>query len=116
MLLFTRSLGVDLSQLKQLWWAFLLVVLGFGVQIGLADQLHAIRMRANHLLTGTSGSVSGVSMLACCAHHVTELPLFFGFSGLGIFLVRFQIPLLLIGAAINWGAAIYYYEQIRHTS
>lgn len=47
------------------------------------------------------GTSSSVSMLACCAHHVTDVLPFLGLSGVSIFLTQFQKPMLLVSLGIN---------------
>jgi len=40
-------------------------------------------------------------MVACCAHHLADVLPFLGLAGVSIFLVRYQIPILLLSLAIN---------------
>lgn len=55
---------------------------------------------------GASGVSASVAMLACCAHHATDVLPLVGLSGISIFLARYQIPLLVVSLIIN-GMGIY---------
>ena len=66
-----------LSLLAEDRWFVGPIVLGFGIQAGLLvhlrRNLHARRGRA---MAAASGGTSTAAMIACCAHHVTDvLPL-----------------------------------------
>ncbi len=80
------------------------ISLGFGTQVGLFAYVrmlqHAIG-RASSALAGAGTATSSVSMVACCAHHLTDVLPIVGFSGLAVFLVDFRTPLLLLGIATN---------------
>lgn len=89
------------EQFKVLWWLMLPLSIGFGIQVSLYMKLKsAIKHKANGALA-TSGVVSGAGMLACCAHHLTDILPFLGFSAVSIFLTKYQIPILLASIGIN---------------
>ncbi|MBI4344890.1 MAG: hypothetical protein HY555_04845 [Euryarchaeota archaeon] len=72
---------------------------GFGIQVGL---YHHIRTRGTGAGgVAASGSVSTVSMAACCAHHVTDVGALFGITAATVFLAQYQRPLLLVGIGSN---------------
>lgn len=79
------------------------LVIGFGIQIGLFSYLRLCGKNnlGAKISTGTSGGVSGVSMVACCAHHLAEVLPILGLSGASLFLASFQKELLILGVASN---------------
>lgn len=68
-----------------LWYWMVPLIVGFGIQVGLFTYLRGAPVRHGTLGSGgvaTSGSVSTVAMVACCAHHLTDvLPGFFSEPG-----------------------------------
>jgi copper chaperone CopZ len=100
-----------LEQLRQdqLWVG--LVILGFGIQIGLYVHLRLL-VQALHLagataITGVGTGTSTLGMFACCAHHVTDIaPLMAltgasGLTGLVTFMTEWKIPFILLGLTVN---------------
>jgi len=82
------------------------IVLGFGTQVGLYTYLKvglhsARRTRAAGAFTGTAGSTSSFAMVACCAHHVTDVLPLVGLSGLAIFLADYRVPFMVFGLFSN---------------
>ncbi len=105
------GLQAAIEQFQALWFLMLPLAAGFGVQVGLYTKIKAaIRDKANAALA-TGGTSAGVSMLACCAHHATDVLPLVGLSGISIFLTRYQIPLLVVSLTIN-GMGIY--SMLRH--
>ena len=89
------------EQFQALWWLMLPLSAGFGIQVSLYTKLtSAIRSKTKQALA-TSGVASSASMLACCAHHLTDVLPFLGFSAVSIFLTKYQIPILLVSIGIN---------------
>lgn len=89
------------EQFQALWWLMLPLSIGFGIQVSLYTKLKsAIRSKTKQALA-TSGVASSASMLACCAHHLTDVLPFLGFSAVSIFLTKYQIPILLVSIGIN---------------
>ncbi|ADN02436.1 hypothetical protein [Spirochaeta thermophila] len=86
------------------WWWILLISITFGVQVGLIGYMRAYVRNTKTPFTGgvaASGTISTGSMLACCAHHLTDLLPFLGISGVSVFLTRYQVPLLLVALIAN---------------
>lgn len=77
-----------------------LLILGFGVQVGLFSLLRV--NKEARVLTGAGAGVSGVSMAACCAHHLVDVMPILGVSGLAIFLGEYQKQLLILGVVMNF--------------
>ncbi len=49
----------------------------------------------------TSGGVSAGSMVACCAHHLSDVMPLLGLSGLSAFLVNYQLFFIVVGVMAN---------------
>lgn len=118
MILATRSIETTLDQFRTLWYWMILLSTGFGIQIGLfmylkdyiKDQEVVGRPRA---VAATSTGTSTVSMVACCAHHLTEILPILGLSGAAILLTRYQVPFILFGVFMNVIGIIYMMKQIK---
>lgn len=89
------------DQFKNLWWITLPVSITFGIQIILYFRLRkVIKEQAKKVVAG-SGVTSGAAMVACCAHHLTDVLPLLGFSALSLFLSKYQIPILVASLIIN---------------
>lgn len=103
----SRSFPHALSELRRLWPWFLPLSAGFGTQIGMfvyiRKGLHLVGKAAPGAVAaaGAGTGTSTVAMLACCAHHLTEVLPIIGFSGAAIFLVKYQTLFLTIGIISN---------------
>ncbi|KKW33240.1 MAG: hypothetical protein UY78_C0016G0007 [Parcubacteria group bacterium GW2011_GWA1_53_13] len=113
MLFFTRSLSVALSQIEDLFFWFALLVAGFGAQFGLFTYLKGLVKSTPSMLTAANTGMSSVSMVACCAHHLTDVLPIFGLAGLSLFLTRYQTWFLGVGIASNFIGIIYLLRQIK---
>lgn len=114
----SRSWSATISQFEQLWYWMIILSTGFGIQIGLFTHLQKIikhhQMAGNpKAVAATSTGTSAVSMIACCAHHLSEILPIIGLSGLAVFLTQYQIPLILFGIAMNIYGIFYILKQIR---
>ena len=84
-----------------------LVALGFGTQLGLFGYQHAlvrVAARGGALATGAGTGASTLGMLACCAHHLTDVaPLvgLAGFGGIASFLTEWKAPFIVAGLTVN---------------
>ena len=87
-------------------WMSLLIV-GFGIQFGLFWLLkkgYHFPLQEKHnavVATGTSTAVSGMAMVACCAHHLVDLLPILGLSAAALFLSEYQEQLLIFGVIAN---------------
>lgn len=92
-------------QLFQPWMGILIV--GFGIQVGLFWLLRkgfhfSLQDKKDaKMATGTSTAVSGMAMVACCAHHTVDLLPILGFSAAALFLSEYQEQLLIFGVIAN---------------
>jgi hypothetical protein len=56
------------------------------------------------MATGAGTGTSTIGMVACCAHHLTEVAPLIGLAGFGSvasFLTEWKIPFILFGLAVN---------------
>ncbi len=100
-----------LEQLSQDRWWVGLVALGFGTQIWLYMYLRqiiqAMKLAGPTALTGAGTGTSTLGMVACCAHHISDIaPLIgltgaSGLSGVVSFLGTYKIPFIIFGLLVN---------------
>ncbi|MEK7597270.1 MAG: hypothetical protein AAB441_01340 [Patescibacteria group bacterium] len=113
----SASLSATVSQFKQLWYWMIALSLGFGTQVGLFTHLKSLikdnrTINSAGAVTATSTGTSGASMVACCAHHLSEVLPIIGLSGFSIFLTRYQIPIIVFGIVMNIFGIIYMLKTI----
>jgi hypothetical protein len=82
------------------------IILGFGVQVGLFTHvklgLHLPEgARGAGALTGATGGASTMAMVACCAHHLTDILPIIGLSAASAFLAEYKFWFMAIGLAMN---------------
>ncbi len=82
------------------------IILGFGVQVGLFTHLklglHLPQgTGAAGALTGTAGGTSTLAMVACCAHHVTDVLPLVGLSAAAVFLAEYKVWFMAVGLLTN---------------
>lgn len=84
-------------------WIVIPIILGFGVQTGLYTILKKglflpiASMGASGTMTGAGGATSTLAMVACCAHHVTDVLPILGLTAAAAFLVDYQIYFMILG-------------------
>jgi len=108
-----RSWRATWDQFVSLAYLMIPLALGFGAQVGIYSRLKdVVRERAGGIVAagGTSGSLG---MVACCAHHMAEVLPLLGLSGLSVFLIRYQVPILLISLGINIVGIAVMYKHLR---
>lgn len=89
--------------LEMPFWLSLLAA-GFGTQIGLHHYIKTSLRKKTAGATASvaaSGGISTVAMVACCAHHVTDVLPIVGLSGAAVFLAEYQFSLILLGVFSN---------------
>lgn len=77
---------------------------GFGVQVGLYTYLKTVihtAGRGTGAMAGAGGGTSTVAMVACCAHHVTDVLPLLGLSVAATFLADYRIPFMVFGLITN---------------
>ncbi|MBI4225892.1 hypothetical protein HY612_02155 [Candidatus Roizmanbacteria bacterium] len=112
------SWPATISQFRELWYWMLLLSIGFGIQIGLFVHLrnnvkNPKGLQHSGKVTATSTGTSAVSMIACCAHHLSEVLPIIGLSGAAVFLTRYQIRLIILGIFMNLFGITYMIRIIR---
>ncbi len=113
----SRSWSATIFQFKELWYWMITLSLGFGVQIGLFTRLkrlisHSPVTNQAGAVTAASTGTSSASMIACCAHHLSEVLPIIGLSGFAIFLTRYQIPIIIFGISMNLLGILYMLKTI----
>lgn len=97
----TAFSGLDsaVEQFRALWYLMLPLAGGFGIQVGLFFLIKQTINTKSSLAAG--GTSAGVSMLACCAHHLTDVLPVIGLTGLSVFFAKYQTAMLVISIIIN---------------
>ncbi|MBI2953417.1 MAG: heavy-metal-associated domain-containing protein [Chloroflexi bacterium] len=88
------------------WYFVLAITAGFGTQVGLFTYVRTVilapsQTKSTVAVTGAGTGTSTVSMLACCAHHLTDVLPLVGLSGAAIFLTDYRVPFMVLGIATN---------------
>lgn len=104
--------GHAVQQLGEDRWFVGAIVAGFGTQVGLFVYLRGMHSRAAAGGVAASTGTSTAAMLACCAHHLTDVLPIVGLSGAAVFLNAYKTPLLWVGIAMNLGGIIYLARKI----
>ncbi len=98
-----NSLTHAVEQFIQVWYWIMLLVIGFGIQIGLYSY---IRMKAREKAAKSTviatGGVSTSSMIACCLHHLADVLPIMGLSAAATFLTEYQTIFIIIGILSNF--------------
>lgn len=93
-----------LEQTARLWYWLAVLAAGFGIQAGLFSFIRqALRERKASVTASVaaSGGVSAGSMVACCAHHLSDVLPLIGMAGLAVFLVKYQTFFIILGIMSN---------------
>lgn len=105
----SESLGYAAYQFSEMWYWLLLLAAGFGTQVGLHVHIKRALHKKNAAATAgvaASGGVSTLAMVACCAHHLADILPILGLSAAAVFLVQYQLPLILFGVFSNLAGVI----------
>ncbi|NCF69955.1 MAG: hypothetical protein GWP61_28760 [Chloroflexi bacterium] len=84
-------------------WIVIPIILGFGIQMALYVILKkrlfvsAASAGSSGAMAGASGSMSAAAMVACCAHHVTDVLPILGLTAAATFLAEYRIAFMLVG-------------------
>lgn len=84
-----KSLTQPYTFFLEKWYFILLLLLGFGVQVGLYYAIHK-KAKVAPKIVYSSGTVSAGSMIACCMHNFIPLVPVIGFSSVATFFSRYQ--------------------------
>lgn len=97
------SWDYTVNQLVNLRYWITVLVLGFSIQVGLFSYLKNCH-KETKLENGTVAlgtGTSSLSMLACCAHHLTDVLPLLGLSAVSLVLARYQTWFLSLGILSN---------------
>lgn len=103
--------GHAVQQLAEDRWFVGAIMAGFGTQVGLFTHLRERHARLSGAGVAASTGTSTAAMLACCAHHLTDIVPVLGLSGAAIFLNAYKTPLLWAGIAMNLVGVAYLTRQ-----
>mgnify|MGYP001564496844 CR=1 FL=1 len=84
-----------------IWYLMVPLIVGFGVQVGLFSYTHHSIKSLSSKGVAASGGVSTVSMIACCAHHITDVLPIIGFTALALVLTQYQNFFVILGILSN---------------
>lgn len=114
MSILTRSWDSTWFQFEKLWYYMIPLSAGFGVQVGMYTRMREIakHTRSNGVMM-TNTTTSTVGMIACCAHHITDVLPVLGLSAASLFLIKFQTPILIIGIVSNIVGISYLYKMMK---
>ncbi len=102
-----------IQQLADDRWFVSAIIAGFGTQVSLYTYLRGMHTHAMAGGVAASTGTSTAAMLACCAHHLTDVFAIFGLSGAAIFLNTYKTPLLWLGIVMNLFGIAYLLWKIR---
>lgn len=104
------SLAESPKRATELFWedkVFVIpIMLGFGTQVGLYTLLKKglylpVHVPGGGATTATSGGISTMAMVACCAHRVADVLPLVGLGAAAAFLAAWKIPFLIVGLISN---------------
>lgn len=103
---FANSFQHAVDEFVQLWYWIAPLTVGFGLQVGLyAHVRQTIQLkeqaRGAKSAVAAGGGLSTLSMIACCAHHLTDFLPILGLSAAAIFLTSYQLVFILVGILSN---------------
>lgn len=84
-------------------WIVIPIILGFGVQAALYTILKkrlfipVTSTGPSGAMIGAGGTTSTVAMVACCAHHVTDVLPILGLTAAATFLAKYQTAFMWVG-------------------
>lgn len=105
--------GHALEQFGEDRWFVGAIMIGFGTQVGLFTYLRRMHLHATTGTVAASTGTSTVAMLACCAHHLTDVFAVLGLSGAAVLLNVYKTPLLWLGIGMNLFGIAYLLWKIR---
>ncbi|PKN98424.1 MAG: hypothetical protein CVU42_11985 [Chloroflexi bacterium HGW-Chloroflexi-4] len=84
-------------------WIVLPIILGFGIQVALYTIikfkifLPIGQVGLSGPSVGASGTTSTIAMVACCAHHLTDVLPILGLAAAATFLAKYRILFMVVG-------------------
>lgn len=96
-----ESLSHAVSQFWQSWYWILLLVAGFGTQVGLFAFVREKQKAVSGKTVAASGGVSTGAMIACCLHHAADVLPLMGLAAAAAFLTQYQVWFIILGVLSN---------------
>ncbi|MBI2672578.1 hypothetical protein HYX16_06610 [Candidatus Woesearchaeota archaeon] len=103
-LTFANSFQHALQEFNKFWYLLLLLIFGFGTQVGFYVYIkEVIKLKELWLGSGVAatGGISTTSMAACCVHHLSDIFPILGLSAFTIIFSKYQIFWMLLGIFSN---------------
>lgn len=111
-----NSLQHVVSEFARLWFWIVPLVLGFAAQIALFVYARGATQGRGGLPAGGvvgTGVTNTVSMLACCAHHLTDVLPLIGLTSAAFLLARYQSVFLVLGVASSVVGLTYFMGLVK---
>ncbi|GBD86203.1 hypothetical protein BMS3Abin03_00113 [bacterium BMS3Abin03] len=101
-----NSFSHAIDEFLNIWYWIAALSIGFGFQIGLYAHVRQTIKLKKEIREATSAVAVGagtstVSMIACCAHHLTDILPVLGLSAAAAFLSTYQLIFMSIGVISN---------------
>lgn len=114
-LMLANSLAHVGSELTRLWPWLSVLVFGFAAQMGLFSYARGAAKEHHMPSAGVAASsvTSTASMLACCAHHLTDVLPLVGLTSAALFLANYQRVFLVLGVGSNLLALTYLLTHLK---
>lgn len=99
-----QSFSHAFETFRQLWLWISALVVGFGAQVGIYYYIHASLMQRQAEATASvaaAGGMSTTAMIACCAHHLSDVLPLIGLSAAAVVLVKYQLLFIIMGVLSN---------------
>lgn len=100
-----NSFAHAIEQFSDMWYWMLILVAGFGFQVGLyfyiRESIRQKQMKNPTVTVAASGGISTGSMVACCLHHLVDVLPILGLAALAVFLAQYQLFFIILGVLAN---------------
>ena len=100
-----------ISQIKKYFLLLILLLIGFGAQIGLFTYLKHKSVVCS-VTSMASGGISSISMILCCSHYLVNFIPFISISS-ATFLTKYTFELLIFGLISNIIGIIWMLAKIK---
>lgn len=107
------SWSYTLNELIKLRYWIIALVAGFSAQVGLFVYAKDCNKNVSGKTTAAGATTSSIAMLACCAHHVTDILPIIGLSILSTLLAKYQQWFLAAAVLSNIVGIIIMIGEIR---
>lgn len=104
-LAFFNTLPIAIEQFLSMKYWILAIVIGFSMQIGFFVYIKNFKKLENLKGVKTeiaaTGTVSTISMVSCCMHHLSDIIPLLGLSVVSLFFDKYQTVFLIVGIISN---------------